>query len=324
MSEASAQRRPVARPRMDGVVAVLVTPYLDGTRAVDEPAVRLLTRRLEVAGIRTLTALGNTAEVHQLTPDERVSVLRAVAADRQEATLIAGLAGSLGGALDDAARARDLGYDAVMIHEPAEPFGDGGGVARYFQQICERVALPVVLYVRSTRLSREALTELASSPSVIAVKYARPDLTTLAEMLDGGAAQHCAWINGSAEGRVAAFAELGVTAFTSGIANVRPDVALAVHAAVAGGDQVRLRRLIDLVAPVEALRTEEHGRFNVDVLKEMLRVEGIEAGDVRPPHSPLTPAARESLRSAVATWPTEADLPAWLAGDATTFPQVGT
>jgi 4-hydroxy-tetrahydrodipicolinate synthase len=315
MAEVAAQRSPGARPTMDGVVAVLVTPYLDGAGAVDEPAVRRLTRRVEEGGIRTLTALGNTAEVHQLTPDERLSVLRAVAAGRQEATLIAGLAGSLGSALDDAARARDLGYDAVMIHEPAEPFGDGAGVARYFERIGERVALPVVLYVRSTRLSRATLADLAASPSVVAVKYARPDLTTLQELLDEGAAQQCTWINGSAEGKLPAFAELGITAFTSGIANVRPDLALAVHAALVDGDQSQLRRLIELVSPVEAIRTEAHGRYNVSVLKELLRAEGLEAGDVRPPHSPLTPTARDSLRSAVAAWPTEAELPGWLATD---------
>jgi 4-hydroxy-tetrahydrodipicolinate synthase len=294
---------------MDGVVAVLVTPYLegpDGTNAVDATALLQLTSRLGQAGIRTLTALGNTAEVHQLTSTEREIVLCAVAAGRrQDTALIAGLTGSLGSALDDAERAHDLGFAAVMIHEPAEPFGDGSGVARYYQQICERVALPVVLYVRTTRLSKAALLELTASPSVIAVKYARPDLATLAELLEDGADQHCTWINGSAESRVPAFAELGITAFTSGIANARPDVALAVHAAAAGGDQSQLHKLIELVAPVEALRTEEHGRFNVAVLKEMLRAEGIEAGGVRPPHSPLTPTALEGLRSAVAAWPRE-------------------
>ena len=301
-------QRPATGPTIDGVVAVLVTPYLDRTIAVNEETIRLLTRRLEVAGIRTITALGNTAEVHQLTPDERVSVLRAVAAARQESTLIAGLAGSLSGALEEASRAHDLGYDAVMLHEPADPFGDGDGVARYVSQICERVTLPVVLYLRSTRLSLEALRQLVASPSVIAVKYARPDLSTLATMLDEGCARHCAWINGSAEARVPAFAELGVTSFTSGIGNVRPDMALAVHAAVLSGDQARLRQLIELVSPVEALRNEAHGRFNVAVIKEMLRAEGVEAGGVRPPHSPLTSAARESLRSQVAKWPVAAGL----------------
>lgn len=308
-------RGPRAQLNLDGVVAVLVTPYLDGTRAVDETTVDVLTRRLDRAGIQAITALGNTAEVHQLTPDERLTVLRAVASARRGATLIAGLAGSLGGALDEADRAHDLGYDAVMIHEPAEPFGAGDGVARYFEQICEQVALPVVLYVRTTRIGKQALAELAANPAVAAVKYARTDLSTLADLLDEGAAQHCRWINGSAEGKLPAFAELGISAFTSGIANVRPDVALAVQQAVAGGEESRLRRLIELVAPVEVLRTEDHARFNVAVLKELLRVEGIQVGDVRPPHSPLTATAIERLRSAVAAWPSEAQLPVWLAGD---------
>ncbi|GAB3426686.1 dihydrodipicolinate synthase family protein [Flindersiella endophytica] len=290
---------------IDGVVAVLVTPYLDGTNAVDATALIDLTGRLEQAGIRVLTALGNTAEVHQLTSAEREIVLCAVAAGRRDAALIAGLAGSLGSALDDAERAHDLGYDAVMVHEPAEPFGDGGGVAAYFQQICERVELPVVLYVRTTRLSKAALAEFAARKEVVAVKYARPDLTTLAELLDEGAADHCTWINGSAEAKVPAFADLGLTAFTSGIANVRPDLALAVRQAVLAGDRPLLNKLMELITPVEALRTEEHGRYNVAVLKELLRTTGFEAGGVRPPHSPLTPAATESLRAALVAWPVE-------------------
>jgi 4-hydroxy-tetrahydrodipicolinate synthase len=279
---------------LNGVVAVLVTPYLDGTNGIDATALRQLTGQLEQSGIRTLTALGNTAEVHQLTSAEREIVLCAVAAGRRESALIAGLAGSLGSALD-----------AVMIHEPAEPFGDGDGVAAYFRQVCERVALPVVLYLRTTRLGKAALAELAASKEVVAVKYARPDLSTLAELLDEGAAAHCTWINGSAEAKVPAFAELGITTFTSGIANVRPDLALAVQKAAAAGDQSRLDKLIDLVAPVETLRTQEQSRFNVAVLKELLAAEGLDAGGVRPPHSPLTPAARDSLRSAVAAWPRE-------------------
>ena len=46
---------------LNGVVAVLVTPYLDGTNGIDATALRQLTGQLEHAGIRTLTALGNTA-----------------------------------------------------------------------------------------------------------------------------------------------------------------------------------------------------------------------------------------------------------------------
>lgn len=292
-------------PVLDGVVAVLVTPYLDGTNAVDATALLQLTSRLEHAGIRTITALGNTAEVHQLTSAEREIALCAVVAGRRDAALIAGLAGSLGSALDDAERAHDLGYDAVMIHEPAEPFGDGDGVAAYFRRICERVELPVVLYVRTTRLSKEALAELTARKEVVAVKYARPDLTTLAELLAEGAAGNCTWINGSAESKVPAFADLGITAFTSGIANVRPDLALAVRQSVLAGDRPLLNKLMELITPVETLRNQEHGRFNVAVLKHLLNGSGFEAGGVRPPHSPLTPAAMDSLRAAVAAWPPE-------------------
>lgn len=283
---------------LDGVTAVLVTAYRDGTDTIAPDVVAEIASRTAGAGIHALTALGNTAEVQQLTDAERDTVLAAVAAGAgpTSPTLVAGACGGMRSVLEQAERARELGYDAVMVHEPTDPFGDAGGLVDLYTKLADRSALPVVLYLRSPRLGYSQLADLVAHPAVVGVKYARNDLHTLATLLETDAAGHCTWINGLAESAVPAFGALGVTSFTSGIANARPDVALDVHSAVSSGDLGRLRTLLrECVGPVEAVRAEGAGRYNVSAIKQLLRQQGIETGGVRPPHSELSDAARARL-----------------------------
>lgn len=293
---------PACAHSLDGVTTVLVTAYRDGTDTIAADVVAGIASRTATAGIHVVTALGNTAEVQQLTEAERDVILRAViegAAGGADPTLVAGVVGGLRSALEQAERARALGYHAVMVHEPTDPFGDAGGLMALYAGLADRSALPLVLYLRSTRLGRGELADLVTHPAVVGVKFARPDMHTLATLLENGAGEHCTWINGLAESAVPAFGALGVTSFTSGIANARPDVALDVHGAACDGDLGRLRALLrEYVGPVEAVRAESNGRYNVAVIKELLRWHGIETGGVRPPHSALSEGARARLEVA--------------------------
>lgn len=283
---------------IDGVTAVLITAYRDGTEHIDTDTITEIAARVATAGVPVLTALGNTAEIQQLDAAERRAVLRAVAEVSGSATLVAGVAGPLREMVQEAEAAQHLGYDAVMVHEPADPFGDAAGVVELYSRLAERSPLPVILYLRSHRLAATHIAEAIAPSNVIGVKYARTDLHTLTWLMERTDPGSCTWINGLAESQVPAFAGVGVQSFTSGIANARPDVALAVQAAVHAGDLGRLARLLaEYAGPVEAVRAESHGRWNVAAIKQLLRWQGIETGGVRPPHAELGDAARSRLDS---------------------------
>ncbi|KAF2418088.1 dihydrodipicolinate synthase family protein [Microbacterium sp. B35-30] len=290
-----------ARERLTGVTAVLVTPYRDGR--VDEQFTERLAGDVASSGVHAIAALGNTAEVFQLTRNEQRAYLRAVSRAHGPALRIAGFAGAARSVLDEIDYAASLGYDAAMLHEPADPFGDSEGVLTYYLSIASRAALPVVLYLRSPRLEFESLRAVAAEPTIIGVKYARADIDTLARVLHTESADACTWVNGAAELRAGDFFDLGLTGFTSGIANVRPDLALAVHRALVDGDRAALDDAVRLVAPVERIRAAGNGKFNVAVLKELFRAQGTNVGEVRPPHSPLSAEAAADLRSAILSWP---------------------
>ncbi|QMU96465.1 dihydrodipicolinate synthase family protein [Microbacterium esteraromaticum] len=286
-----------------GVVAVLVTPY-DKSGAVDEAKSTQLAERADAGGVHVVTALGNTSELYQLTAAERRVVLRSVATGTSRARLLAGFAGAAIEIHDESQYAADLGYHAVMIHEPMDPFGDGDGLLRFYREVAERSALPIVLYLRSTRLSLEQIRELVTHPKILGGKFARADFGTLEQLVHDG---DSVWVNGAAESKIAITAAMGITGFTSGIAAARPDAALAMHAAVCRGDLNRLTQLMRLIAPVERMRAANHARSNVDVVKEMLRIDGIEFGSVRPPHVQLSAQERLHLRDLLDRWPARFD-----------------
>jgi dihydrodipicolinate synthase/N-acetylneuraminate lyase len=73
---------PTAHTELDaaalaGVTCVLVTPFRDRVGAPDAAALERLVRHVDGAGVQAITALGNTAEVFQLSAPERRTVLEA-------------------------------------------------------------------------------------------------------------------------------------------------------------------------------------------------------------------------------------------------------
>ena len=107
-----------------------------------------LVRRLDRAGIHAVAALGNTAEVYQLGHGQRSDLLRAAAEGRSGAALVAGMTGGISSVLKQAELAANLGYDAVMLHDPVDPFPFDAGLGIYVHAVADASPLPVVACVR--------------------------------------------------------------------------------------------------------------------------------------------------------------------------------
>lgn len=294
------------RHALNGVTAVMVAPFKDGDRAIDANMTERLAARLAAAGVHALTVLGNTGEVFQLTETERRELLRAAARGRERGVLIAGIAGSAIDALRQADEAAQLGYDAVMLHDPPDPLAGERGIMSLIHGFAERSPLPTVLYVRTPRLGHAALLELAAHQRIIGVKYARHELAPLGALLaEPTAVEACSWVCGLAESMVMQMRGLGVVGFTSGIANVRPDLALGVWKASRDANLEALRDRVLPLLPFEELRNRTGGRHNVAVVKEALHRAGFNVGGVRPPCESLDAASADALGQILSRWPAD-------------------
>jgi 4-hydroxy-tetrahydrodipicolinate synthase len=157
--------------------------------------------------------------------------------------------------------------------------------------------------VRSDLISAADLARVAVHPNVAGVKFATGNLMLLAECLRATKGHPAVWVCGLAEGWAAPFYALGTRGFTSGLVNVDPKRSLAIWSALEAGDFATARRLVDIIAPFEAMRAKFNNGANVTVVKEAMTLLGLAVGPVRLPGlTALDTADRNRLRSVLNDW----------------------
>jgi 4-hydroxy-tetrahydrodipicolinate synthase len=284
-----------------GISGILVTPF-DGQDRIQPARLAPIIARCAGAGVDALTVNGNTSEFYGLTfaEAERMQAeVPAIVAGR--AKVVAGIGRSVNEAVRLAARAKADGADAVMVHQPPDPFASPRGVAEYVRRVGEAAGLPVVLYLRNAGIGDAAIAALATLPGVVAVKWASADLMALARAIR--AAPGLRFVCGLAEPWAPPMTALGAQGFTSGLINVAPRRSVAILAALRAGDMARANALIAGIGAFEALRAEEQNGANVSIVKAALALMGEDAGAARPPAAwPIAPDSLARLEVLVAGW----------------------
>jgi 4-hydroxy-tetrahydrodipicolinate synthase len=285
-----------------GVSGILVTPFDGDDQPVPGKLAPIIDRAVG-AGIGALTVNGNTSEFYGLTLEEARRMQAAVpglVAGR--AIVVAGVGRSVKEAASLAKAAKADGCDAIMIHQPPDPFRAPRGVAAYVEQVAEAAdGLPVLLYLRDDSGGLDAIAKLCAVPGVAGVKWATPNLLTLAAARR--TAPHLAWICGLAEPWAPPMTAMGARGFTSGVINVAPHLSMAVLNALEAGDFAAADEAVVAIEAFEKLRAQEGNGANVSVVKAALALRGEDVGAARPPATwPLAPAATEALRGVLAGW----------------------
>lgn len=298
---------PVSHPdflaALTGISGILVTPF-DADDQLAPRRLQPVIDRAIAAGVHILTANGNTGEFYGLTTAEAV---RMVHADAEmingRVPLLAGVGRSIGDAVELARASRAAGAAALMVHQPPDPFVAPRGVVSYVQRVAEAgQGLPVVLYLRNDGIGLDAIAALCAIPGVVGVKWASPTPLRLAEAIRR-ADPAIVWVGGLAETWAPPLCAVGARGFTSGLINVWPEHAVAIHAALEAGDYPAANRLIADMAGFEALRAEEGNGTNVSVVKSALRLMGQDCGHVRPPGAwPLSERQMAGLRELLVGW----------------------
>jgi 4-hydroxy-tetrahydrodipicolinate synthase len=290
------------RQAITGISGILVTPFDEADQPRPERLSPIIARCAE-AGVDALTINGNTGEFYGLSfaEAERMQAeVPALIAGR--AVVIAGVGRSIGEACALARRAKADGADAVMVHQPPDPFVAPRGVVAYVSKVAEAAGLPVVLYLRNDGIGLPAIEALTKIPGVIGVKWATPNMMTLAHAIRR-AGPEVNFVCGLAEPWAPPMAALGTRGFTSGLINVLPRRSVAVRDALRAGDFARANAEIAAIAGFEALRSEEQNGANVSVVKAALGMIGEEVGAARAPAAwPLPPGSLAALRGLLEGW----------------------
>jgi 4-hydroxy-tetrahydrodipicolinate synthase len=291
------------RAALKGISGVPVTPF-DARDQVAPAPLQALIRRLAAAGIDNIVAAGNTGEFYALEFQEILSIYAQVAqANAGKSALTAGVGRSLKEAIVLARAAEKEGADALMIHQPPDPFASPAGMVEYNHAVAGATKLPVILYVRRDIFSDEEFARLLDHPNIIGMKYAFPDAPKLAERIRACRPLGKVAVCGLAEPWAAPFQAVGAQGFTSGLVNVLPELSIEVRDALQRGDYETARRACERIAPFEAMRAQQGNGWNVTVVKQAMRAMGHAVGLARPPASPELPAPlARKVEALLADW----------------------
>jgi len=294
---------PILRKALAGISGILVTPF-DASDNVAPARLRPIVDRAVAAGVHALVANGNTGEFYGLTTAEAETMVHAVAEHvGGRIPLIGGVGRSIGDACALARASVAAGAQALMVHQPPDPFVAPRGVVAYVQRIAEAAAgLPLMLYLRNDGIGIDAIVKLTQAPGVAGVKWACPTPLRLAEAIRR-AEPDIVWVDGLAEPWAPPLFAVGARGFTSGLINVWPAHAVAIHRALEQGNYREANRLIGIMAAFEDIRAEEQNGTNVTGVKAALQLIGEDCGHARPPSAwPLTDVQMAKMREKLKAW----------------------
>jgi 4-hydroxy-tetrahydrodipicolinate synthase len=292
------------RSALATAVVVPVTPF-DKDGSPDWDTYAKLTRRLINGGITVITPNGNTGEFYALNSDEaRKATETAATAAGASAELLAGVGHDINTAIEAAKHARQHGARMVMVHQPVHPYQSAEGWVDYHAAIASAVPdLGIVLYIRNpNRTGTQIATLTDRAPNVIGIKYGVRDATKFAQVSRDAGIDRFTWLAGAAELTAPPFWAAGASGFTSGLANVSPELALSMLDALRANDFGAAMKVWETVRTFEELRAVNESADNVSVVKEALAQLGLCGATVRPPSRPLPEEIRTEIAAILRSW----------------------
>ncbi|RTZ41578.1 dihydrodipicolinate synthase family protein [Candidimonas sp. SYP-B2681] len=291
------------REAFTGISGILVTPF-DANDKIAPTKLRPILDRAIEANVDIMVINGNTSEFYALQEAEAQAMMEAVtemAAGR--VPVVNGVGRSVHEACALARASKLAGVDAIMVHQPPDPFVSPRGLFDYVQRVADAAdGLPVMLYLRNDAIGIDAIVRLTEIPAVAGVKWAAPSPMKLAQAIQR-ADPNIVWVGGLAETWAPALCAVGAQGFTSGLINIWPTQSVAILQALRINDYPGAMRLIRQIEEFETIRTEELNGTNVTGVKAALQLIGEDCGPTRPPAAwPLTAEQQERLQKLVRTW----------------------
>ncbi|WP_254543940.1 dihydrodipicolinate synthase family protein [Halomarina pelagica] len=279
---------------LHGVVPPTVTAF-EADESLDAETTAAHARYVVDGGAHAVFPLGTNGEFALLTPDERESVVAAVADEvGDEVPVIAGVgAPSTYETLRHAERAADAGADGLVVVTPYYYPLDDAGAVEHYRRVVEAVDAPVYVYhipsKTGNELSRTAVAEIAALDGIAGLKDSSKDVPWLGQVIAD--APELTYLIGS-DSLLLPGLDLGCAGMVSAVANVFPELVCDLYAAYAEGDRGTARDLQYTVYRVrDALK---RGPYMAGV-KTALDLRGFDAGPLRSPLRTMDETDRAAL-----------------------------
>lgn len=283
---------------LEGWLAFPVTPFT-AEDAVDLPRFREHVEWQLAFEPSALVVCGGAGEFWSLAPAECAGLVRAgVEQTRGRVPVVATTGYGTPLAIEIARAAEAAGADGLLVMPPYLLTPEPAGLEAHYRAVAAATRLGLILYQRDNAvLSPASLERLAQLPTIVGLKDGLGQMERLLrQRLTVGS--RLVFLNGmpTAETSALAFAGLGITGYSSGVANFAPALAQEFHRGLVACEEPTVMRLLArFFQPFAELRDLGRG-YTVSLLKVGLELIGRPMGRVRPPLVDPPPEHRERLR----------------------------
>lgn len=285
--------------KLSGVLPALVTPF-DADGQIDFVAFKAHLEALRAAGVSGWVPCGSSGEYNLMSDAERESVLQFVKNFAKPGEiLIAGTnAPSTAGVIANTRRAKEMGYDAVLLAVPFYTKPTQAEIIRHFNAVIDATGMDIVLYSYpgkdGVEIEYEALDALADNPHIIGIK----ESSGVLQRAIGIATRYAGRIQlvSGSDDIAWDFMQWGADSWICGPANCMAKPVCEMDAAFRAGDQARAKEIMQAIWP--AMNVLESGKF-VQKLKYGCELQGNPVGACRMPFGPLTDAEKAEFAAAM-------------------------
>lgn len=287
--------------KIHGIIPAMVTPF-DANEGVNEAALRQLVNHLIDGGVHGLFPTGSQGEFFALTPEERARVWEIVVDETAGRVPVYAGTGAITTreviALNKLAE--QAGVSAVSVITPYFINPSQEELYRHYVAIADATMLPVILYSNPGRtggltLSATLVARLAQHPNIVGIKDSSGDLSNTMEFISQTGDDFVTLMG--RDTLIYAALLHGAKGSITATANVAPALVVDIYEAFVAGDLDRALAAQNRLAPLR--HAFGFGTFPV-VVKEALRLIGIDAGPARSPVGTMSPEQMEKLKRVVA------------------------
>lgn len=281
-----------------GILPAMVTPLNDREK-VNEKALRSLVDFLVDSGVHGIFVVGSQGEAYALSRDEKKKVMEtAVEQTAKRVPVYAGTgAVTTSEAVELTKMAEKIGVDAVSVITPYFLSPSQEELYEHYKTIANSTSLPILLYnnpgkTGGVNISIGLAERLSQIENIVGIKDSSGDMTLTGEYIRKTKGKGFSVLAGR-DTLILSTLLYGGSGAISATANVAPKIAVSIYEHFVKGDIEKAKEAQFALAPLRV--AFELGTFPV-VIKEALKLIGIDAGPAKSPVKGLSDAKRRELK----------------------------
>ena len=281
--------------KVRGIIPPMITPF-DEDEKVDCKTLKKMTDYLIDAGVHGVFPLGSTGEGYGIDFDEKKKVIETVLETANNRVPVYAGTGAI--TTKESIRltemATKLGVDALSVITPYFISPNEEELYEHYKEISSSTNLPIILYNNPGRtgvnLSLNLIIRLSKIENIVGIKDSSGDMTKAAEIVRCTADDF--YVLAGRDTLIYGFLAYGAHGSVAATANIVPELVVSIYELYQKGEyQASLEAQFKL-APLRMAFSL--GSFPV-IMKEGLKIRGIDVGNALKPIKPLTVEAREKL-----------------------------